>query len=721
MRQFFFSILLLLMTASTLSAQNAYSESPYFIISKDIKLDQFPLLSTEADVTITGPIADVTVTQSYTNNGTQPIEAVYVFPASTRAAVYALEMKVGDRTIIADIKEKQAARKTYETAKAEGKRASLLEQHRPNVFQMNVANIMPGDLIEVSLKYTEFVIPENQIYTFVYPTVVGPRYTGEQAEAWAGMPYTKSKVKPIYTFDIQAELNMPVPIRKVNCSTHKITKSVKGGNAIIKLKDNQQDEGNRDFILNYKLSGDDVSSGIQVYNSDGENFFLCQVEPPSLDCDPIITPREYIFILDVSGSMRGYPLDVSKALMKNLFAGLAKTDMFNVMFFAGSSSMMHPMSVAATPENIKNAFTEFNMQHGGGGTNMLSAINRALAIPKTPKFSRSFVIVTDGYVSVEEKTYQTIDEHLGEANFFAFGIGSSVNRFIIEGIAHVGRGEPFIVTDMKEAKHEANKLKAYIEYPVLTDINIQTRGVDIYDVIPENIPDLMAARPIYFFGKYKDPQFAKITVSGNQGNQVFSETLEFPEYSDTDNTALSYLWAREKIRYLDDFNTLRFDEGRKQEITELGLEYNLLTKYTSFVAVDDIIVNNTGEVKKVKQPLPLPQGVSNSAIGFEMELDEVTTFEGSKVESIEVVTDLTNIVHKVVVEGIIEAWAGKVKSRILIESLGNTITVSINDGKVEISKSGAEFRKLEEELQLQLNALGLLYEVPDFEISVSKR
>lgn len=720
MKQIILSVLSFLLIFSHLLGQGEYCESPYFIVSENSKAGEFPLLSNKATVNITGPIADVSVTQSYTNNGELPIEAIYVFPASTRAAVYHMEMKIGDRVIVADIKEKQKARQTYEKAKSEGKRTSLLEQHRPNVFQMNVANIMPGDIIDVTMKYTEFIIPEDQIYTFVYPTVVGPRYSGEQAESFAGMPYTKQGEKPLYEFDLNANLNMSVPIRKVYSNSHNIKKTTSGGHATVSLKDKDSDEGNRDFILNFKLSGDEIMSGVQVYSSGKDNYFLCQVEPPSLDCEPVITPREYIFILDVSGSMSGEPLDVSKALMKNLFAGLSKNDKFNVMFFAGSSFMMHDKSVPATKENVKSAFNQFEDKSGGGGTNMLSAINRAMKTPKETNYSRSFVIVTDGYVTVEEKAFRTISQNLGNANFYAFGIGSGVNRFIIEGIAHVGRAEPFIVTDMKNAKKEANRLKKYIEYPMLTDIKFEATGVDLFDIIPEHIPDLMAARPIYFFGKYSDAFNGKITVTGNRGKENFKEVMVFPGHSNKENKALSYLWAREKIRYLDDFNTLRFTEERKEEITKLGLDHNLLTKYTSFVAVDNVVVNEDGKTKQVKQALPLPQGVSNSAVGFEMELEEMVLLEGEKVEKLDIETDIEDQLQKTIVESILEKWAATMAQNKLVKLAGSNIRIEIIDGKVVVHGSNESIGKLKEMIQTELEALGMLDTITEFELIIRK-
>jgi len=621
------------------NAQDDKNESPYFYVKDENSKNGFPLLSTEVDVSITGQIADVTLIQQYQNNGNAPIEATYVFPASTRSAVYDMEMHVGDRVIKAEVQEKQQARITYEKAKEEGKRTSLLEQHRPNVFQMNVANIAPGETIKVVMKYTEFLIPEDQQYIFHFPTVVGPRYTGEGDAKWANQPYSKSGQAPIYAFDINVKVNTSIPIAAIRCPSHKTSSNPTGNGIQIKLDD--IGGGNGDFVLEYRLSDSKIETGIQTYSVNDENFFLCQIEPPALSSDPDITPREYIFIMDVSGSMKGYPLQVSKQLMNNLFANLRPSDKFNILFFAGSSFALNAHSLNATKSNVKSALSKVDSNSGGGGTNMLSAIKKAMSSPKEDGFSRSFVIITDGYVSVEEEAFDYVHQHLEDANFFAFGIGSSVNRHLIEGLAHVGRARPFIVADQSNAQHQANRLRKYIEHPVLTDIKISGLGVELYDIAPGHIPDLMAGRPIYFFGKYKNDSNSSIEISGQNGCTPFYKNLKLP-HPQNSNKALAQLWARETIKHLDDYNSLRSDQKRVDEITKLGLDYNLLTKYTSFVAVDHEIANTTNAVKTVKQVLPMPQGVSNSAIGFEMEIDDITDDYKFSSRSLEITIETSN-------------------------------------------------------------------------------
>ncbi|MGK0278847.1 MAG: Ca-activated chloride channel family protein [Litorivivens sp.] len=644
-------LLILLFGSVACIAQDDQSESPYFLMPTEEAAESFPLKSTAVDARITGPIADITVTQVYGNNGDELLEAIYVFPASTRAAVYHMEMHIGERIIKAEIQKKQEARKIYEEAKAEGKRASLLEQHRPNVFQMNVANIMPGEEIKVVMKYTEFMLPQDQLYTFVYPTVVGPRYTGEKQTSYAAQPYTHSGEEPSYTYNISVDLHMPIPVQHVSSKSHKVATGQQTVNDYtVRLKKEELFGGNRDFILEYSLAGGAVAAGAMTYERNGEQFFLCQIEGPQLTPSSKIVPREYIFIVDISGSMQGYPLTVSKKLLQDLLSGLENTDKFNVHFFAGSSWKLSEKSIEVNEANIQYALKKIDELSGGGGTNMLGAIQNAMADKKARGYSRSFVIVTDGYVSVGKEAFDYVENNLGKANFYAFGIGSSVNRELIEGLAHIGQGKPYIATSQDDAAEVASQLKEYIQYPMMTDIKIDAQNADLYEVMPKHIPDLMAGRPIYFFGKYEGNEVPTFEIKGTQDKKDFEKTL-VPSSTRT-GAALPYLWARETIKMMDDYGIVNARGDTEERITELGLAYNLLTTYTSFVAVDHEVVAD-GKIRRVNQPLPLPQNVSNSAIGFEIELTELCS-DGCKM-TFDVTVEMDDSNKVMAVEYAIEA------------------------------------------------------------------
>jgi Ca-activated chloride channel family protein len=610
------------------------TESPFFLVTSEVgEVDVLPLKSTKAEVVIAGTIAEVKVTQLYHNRGSIPLEAIYVFPGSTRAAVHGMKMRIGDRIRVAKIKEKNSARAEYAAAKRDGKSATLLEQQRPNVFQMNVANVMPGDEIEVELQYTELLTPTEGVYQFVYPTVVGPRYSSPtdgsgqaQTEKWVENPYTTEGETPTYSFGLQVIMAAGMPIQRVNSTSHTVHVTYGGADsAKIVLDPAEQFAGNKDFILNYKLQGEMIQSGMLLFDDSGseattgqakENFFLLMAQPPKRVTPELMPSREYIFIVDVSGSMHGFPLDVSKELLRNLVTTLRPQDSFNVVLFAGASALFSEQSVPGTQENINAALQLISRQQGGGGTELLPALTRALAIPSAEGVSRSVVLITDGYISAETRAFDLIRQNMGTANVFTFGIGSSVNRFLLEGLARIGKGEQFVVTRAEEARSAAERFKLYIASPVLTDIKIQFEGFDVSEVQPLEQPDLFAERPLLVFGKWRGQPTGKAIITGKTGAGTYHNVIDVRQaHISKELSALRSLWARDRIATLSDYNSAQRSESLVAEITSLGLRYSLLTEFTSFIAVDELVRNPKREVAVVNQPLPLPEGVSNLAVG----------------------------------------------------------------------------------------------------------
>ncbi|MGB0523336.1 MAG: VIT and vWA domain-containing protein, partial [Flammeovirgaceae bacterium] len=600
--------------------------SPFFYVkSKEKKVDVMPLKRTAVDVNVAGVIADVKVTQEYQNEGDQTLEAIYVFPASTNAAVYGFEMTVGSRKIVAKIAEKQKARQQYEAAKKEGKTASLLEQKRPNVFQMSVGNILPNDYIKVELFYTETLIPTDGVYEFIYPTVVGPRYAEEFAtevmfnDDWVKSPYQKDGEEPSYDYEINATVNAGMPIKKVVCNTHKVNVSHADKSTVTaKLDPSDKKGGNRDYVLKYELAGGKIQSGLLLHEGQEENFFMAMVQPPAAVNMENMPPREYIFILDVSGSMRGFPLDVSKGLLEKLVGSLRPEDRFNVMLFESGNEMLASESLPANKQNLRKAMAVIDKLRGGGSTDILGALKSALAMKETKNYSRSFVVVTDGYITVEQEAFALIRKNLGQANLYAIGIGSSVNRFLIEGLARAGMGEPLVVLDQKDANEKVERFRQYISSPVLTNIDMKFEGLEVYDVEPISYPDVLAQRPVVIYGKYKNAAKGKITLTGLTGNRKnYTETLDVATVKPSaSNQALRYLWARNRIKVMDDFNSLQASTEQVEQITKMGLKYNLLTNYTSFIAVDPTKRDSKGNLLTVKQALPMPKGVSNKGQSY---------------------------------------------------------------------------------------------------------
>jgi Ca-activated chloride channel family protein len=486
---------------------------------------------------------------------------------------------------------------------------------------MSVANIMPGDKVEVELQYSELLTPELGIYQFVYPAVVGPRYSNTpetlvtEVSRWVKSPYLHQGEKSPATLSIRVNLSTGVPLSDLRSSSHK--PQIEWENpalAHVALKD---DPGNKDFILDYRLSGNEIQSGLLVFEGPNENFFLLTVQPPARVSSQDIPPREYIFVVDVSGSMSGFPLETSKQVIKNLIGNLKSSDTFNVVLFAGGSQVMSSSSVAATPENVQRAFRVIDRLSGGGGTELAAALQKAINLPRTNFVSRSIVVVTDGFVAEEREAFSLIHENLNNTNVFAFGIGTGVNRYLIEGLARAGQGEPFVVTLPDEAPAAGERFRQYIQTPVLTNIKVSYNGFDAYNVEPQAQPDLFAERPIVLFGKYHGQRQGRIEVTGRTGAGTFAKVVEVKDSeSRPEHAALPQLWARTRIARLSDFNFMRTDPESIREVTSLGLTYSLLTQHTSFIAVLEQIRNTSGNSTDVDQPLPLPEGVADSAVGF---------------------------------------------------------------------------------------------------------
>lgn len=677
--------------------------APYFIIQGTgddaSSVEHFPLKSTDVVTNINGMIAETYVTQVYVNEGDTPINASYVFPTSSGVSVHGMTMVIGNERITAQIKEKEEAKVEYEEAKSEGKSASLMEQKRPNVFTMDVANIMPGDMVSIELHYTELIAPKENIYEFVFPTVVGPRYappaepdgdsgeesgqdggegssqeesgqdgeegssqdSGEESDKdsaesvgeitvvaeeggsvsggngnengagngggsdddWVASPYLPGGATPPGEYNITVNLSTGVPIAQVTSKSHaiRINKS-DDSTAQITLANPDDYAGNRDFILKYKLAGEEIQSGLVLSSgqagggSQAENFFMLTIQPPERFETEDIPPREYIFVLDVSGSMYGYPLDTAKELIRDLVTDLHETDTFNLILFANESTILSPDSLPATAQNVKTAVKLIEEQEGGGGTSLLPALEDAIAIPKEDDTARSIVIITDGYISNDDEVISCITDNMDSASFFSFGIGSSVNDYLIKQIAGCGLGESFVVTDSEDAAESAANFRTYIEAPLLTDISVTYRGFDVYDVEPSVPSILYASQPIVLFGKWRGKPVGTITITGKTGEKEYTQEIPVSNVTvDMESEAIRYLWARTHLDRIAGYGSIRNDESVKDEITQLGLEYNMVTPYTSFIAVSEIIRNTEGDGTDVDQLLPLPQRVSGLAVG----------------------------------------------------------------------------------------------------------
>jgi Ca-activated chloride channel family protein len=584
-------------------------EAPYFEV---ISGDRFPLKSTNVSGKISGIIGYVTITQTYKNEGTTPIEARYIFPGSTRSAVHNATLAIGDEKIIATIKTREEAEKVYQSAVSIGKTASLLSQERPNVFQQRIGNILPGETVEVSLTYSEELVLRNGLYHFVVPAVVGPRYTGEDSSSsvLSTIPYFQGGETSEYPVTIDISIESGSVLSGVSSSSYQPEIVQDGVKSRVLLK---TQNFNKDFDLSYRLQSNDLKSSLIIHEDIKENFFLLSIQPPKDLTEDKIIPREYQFILDTSGSMSGYPIETAKKLLKTLLIKLTKEDSFNIRFFAGGSSTAFSSSQSATESNISFALNMIDSVDSGGGTELLSALQATFQdIKSNYSKARSIIIITDGYISVEKEAFSLVREHLNEANLFSFGVGSSINRFLIDGLAHVGHGSPFVVSSEEEVDPVVNEFVDLLRSPVLHNIKLRFDGFEAYAVEPKSIPTVFKNQPLYVYGKWRGEPRGGVAISGTSTKGEFHEYLPLQSVSSRNNPALRFLWARKRLQLLDDYQLIGVDQ--QKTATELALEYSLLSQYTSFVAVSERIrteqaEGNTETIETIIQPLPLPAGM----------------------------------------------------------------------------------------------------------------
>jgi Ca-activated chloride channel homolog len=552
-----------------------------------------PLERTAVDVEISGFLARTTVTQTFSNPFSDPIEAVYAFPLSQNGAVDTMTMRVGDRTIRGDIRRRSEARQRYDSARRQGYTASLLDQERPNIFTQSVANIPPRQKVEITISYVETVGYENGRYEYVFPMVVGPRYTPVEVPDAARIPAASPPAtRNGNEIRMHVVLDAGVPVYGLGSPTHQvgiIRHSASEARIALERLDSIP---NQDFILDYEVAGDTVTDALFTHRDSRGGFFTLMLQPPQRIAEPDVTPKELVFVLDTSGSMSGFPIEKARACMEMALVELHERDTFNIITFAGNTEILFPEPVPATSENLAVARAFLRTQRSGGGTKMMDAIQAALAPSDTGDHIRVVCFMTDGFVGNDQEIIAEVKRH-PNARVFSFGIGGSVNRFLLDKLAEAGRGEVEYVGLGDDGDAAAVRFHERVRTPLLTDVEIDWGGLPVTDLMPTRLPDLFSARPLIITGRYSGPAEGFITLKGTQAGRSFERRLavKFPEQKER-HDALASLWARRKIDALmsEDFDGAQRGRMRadlEEEITRLGLDYRLMTRFTSFVAVDD--------------------------------------------------------------------------------------------------------------------------------------
>ncbi len=589
-----------------------------------------PLKQTRVKAQIAGLVSTVVVTQEFENLYETPIEAVYVFPLPHHAAVYGMKMIIGDRVVEGVIKPRSEAQELYQQAKKQGKTASLLDQERPNIFTQSVANILPGDNILVELSYFQDLDYEQGQVEFVFPTVVGPRYipghaSGRTGKGWSddttrvpdgsriSPPLLPPGVRSGHEIEIEVHMDTGVPFRDLETPSHAIRVDRHGPSRATVTLARRDRIPNKDFVLRWRTNPEGPVAGWVTHHDDLGGYFLLMLEPEARIPRTETAPREYVFVVDTSGSMNGFPLDQCKRLIERCLKDLQEEDSFQVILFAGSASTFAPAPVPATAANIRKAMEYVKGARGGGGTEFLPALEKALKHPVDRDRSRIVLFLSDGYIGYETQVLKYMDESRGSANLFPMGIGTSVNRYLIDAMARIGQGKPFYLRPDENAEETVGKFFEYVSRPSVTGIEVDFEGLPVYDLWPEKVPDLFAGRPVTLVGRFDRGARGKITLTGWLAGRRWKQTLEV-ELPDEEpaNPGLPLLWARKRIEELSDrlaIGELQEEEA-KEQITELGLRYSLMSAYTSFVAIDSEVRNPGGEGQTVSVPVPLPDQVS---------------------------------------------------------------------------------------------------------------
>ncbi|HZP11253.1 MAG TPA: VIT and VWA domain-containing protein [Nevskiaceae bacterium] len=597
-----------------------------------------PMLKTDISADVQGDLATVTVVQTFANPSDQPMHARYLFPLNHEAAVFSMQMDVGSERIRAQIQETHKAEQTYEKAKSEGKAAALLKEHRPNMFTQDIANLMPGLPIKVTLKYVQTVPKIDGAYELLIPLVVGPRFQppGAQETELGKLPM----YPPVHGLDlppsvepdrvsISISLEGGLPILNATSATHAITTQSENASHWNLTLTRGRVIDNRDFVLRYQLGGNTTQAALLTQRDARGGYFSLLIEPPAAPDDAQILPREMVFLLDCSGSMDGLPIEASKAFMHQALTRLRPTDHFRIIHFGDSATEYADTPQAVTPENIRRALRYTDSLRGQGGTMVSTGIQQALGVPPLPGTERIVVFLTDGYIGNDYELIGHARRMLGDARLYALGVGTGVNHFFLDEIGRAGRGFTRYMDPTEKVDQVAAELADRLQSPVLTDISVDWDGIAPSDVYPQALPDLFAGQSLRVQGRYEKPGDHLVRIEGNARGRRVTIVLpvHLPEKTDG-GEAVSLVWARSAIKELmyqttqpaamiDDAATggPKFDDIRAR-VVDLGLKFSLVTKWTSFVAVSEKVYNAQPEgTPTAPVPLPMVQGVSALAYG----------------------------------------------------------------------------------------------------------
>ena len=582
-------------------------ESGQLLLRSDTDLSSAILISTDVKISISGTISRTIVSQRFINTGEVWAEGVYVFPIDENSAVDTLKMRIGDRFIEGIIKEKKAAKAAYEKAKDEGKKASLIEQQKPNLFTNTIANIGPSEVVTVQIEFQTKLSPKNGFWEMRVPLVSAPRYTSQpilQQVQFGTSGFSENDIKTIFNkardvkFTDPPEIVNPVEISidlksgftmgSLESLFHEvIIEEVSSGHHKIRL--NGPVPSDRDFVLRWTPENKDVETSLFKEKQDGLDHFLLTLMPPFKITNTKIPEREIIFVQDISGSMSGEPLRQSKLSLEMAIKRLKSTDRFNLVFFDDSFWSYAINPVPATPSEKAKAIKVVQNIEARGGTEMYPAISYALSnFTHLTTAIKQLIFLTDGAVSGESALFSLIANSLDTARLFTIGIGSAPNSYFMSRAAEVGRGSHLHIGNTSEISDKMNVLFQKIENPAVTDLKLTLPKGFRAEHYPNPLPDLYVGDPISIALRGKKSTGLAM-LEGKIGNQNW--LVKIPLDQAAHHTGIAKVWAREKIANLE---RLRIAESTNYqakdkidaELLETALSYRLVSRLSSLVALD---------------------------------------------------------------------------------------------------------------------------------------
>jgi Ca-activated chloride channel family protein len=570
-----------------------------------------PLLRTSFDAVVVGTVAETLVTQRFVNPLDEPAELVYVFPLPTEAAVDDYWFEIGDRTIQGALVELGRARQTYEDARDDGLSAALLEQSRPDVFVQRLANVPPRGEVGVSIHLVQALRQDAGRFELVFPTVVGPRYRSELEPPSLGAEGPRR----CGALDVTVAIDAGVPVDDLRSRAHAVRSRMAGDEILVELEP-RPDRLDRDFVLSWSVRREAAQAALQLQQEDERGgYFTLSVYPPVPE-HAQVPGREIVFVVDTSGSMEGAPLETAKAAMRRFLRGLGPDDAFQVVRFSSDASSLGAALVPATPERIAEGLAYVDALVGGGGTEMTAGIRTAFGLPGSPDRMRMVVFLTDGYIGNESEILALVRAEIDDARLFSLGVGSSVHRFLLDGLARVGRGAVAYVDVGAAPDPAVDRFYEQIGSPALTDVEIDWGALAVFDVAPEPLPDLFVGRPLVVFGRWAGAFPTRVTVRGRAGDRAVEiQATVRPAARHGRGDGLGSLWARRHIEGLE-LSLLAEPSPRRiarveREVLRLALEHRILTEQTAFVAVD--VEGETARVTQgntIEQALDGPRGIA---------------------------------------------------------------------------------------------------------------